>query len=123
MIEGVGDKQRIFSKNLALLIIWTTNKLEWSVSIKEVLRTQSQADANALSGVGISHSLHLLGLAADLSLFIHGIYQTDSASYEEMGDYWKSLHPLNRWGGDFKDAKGEPKHDGNHFSMEHNGIK
>jgi hypothetical protein len=29
------------------------------------------------------------------------------------GEYWKSLNPLNRWGGDFKMKKG--KSDAGHF--------
>jgi hypothetical protein len=32
-----------------------------------------------------------------------------------LGKYWKRQHPLCRWGGDFQD--------GNHYSLEHEGVK
>jgi hypothetical protein len=38
----------------------------------------------------------------------------DSEVYRPAGEYWKSLHPLNRWGGDIPG-------DGNHFSMSPDG--
>jgi hypothetical protein len=48
-------------------------------------------------------SMHLLGLAMDLNLFIKGIYSTDSIQYKILGDKWVSMNPDNRWGGDFND--------------------
>jgi hypothetical protein len=110
------EKQWLFSSLLAKLILWAYAQ-GYAITIKEVLRTSAQATANAVSGKGISNSLHLLSLAADLALFIEGVYQTDSAAYRKLGEYWKSLHPLCRWGGDFS------KPDGNHFSLEHNGVR
>jgi hypothetical protein len=53
----------------------------------------------------------------DFNLFVAGVYMTNSGAYKPIGEYWKSLNPLNRWGGDFT------KPDGNHFSMEHEGVK
>lgn len=112
----LGEKQRLFAKNIGLLIAWCyVNGYE--LTFGEALRTQAQADANAKSGSGISNSLHLLRLALDVNLFINGVYQTESAAYKPLGDYWKSLHPLNRWGGDFMNRP-----DGNHFSITHNGV-
>jgi hypothetical protein len=70
------------------------------------------------AGRGIRNSLHLKGLAIDLNLFRDGKYLADSESHRELGAYWKTLHPLCRWGGDFK-----PKPDGNHYSMEWEGVK
>lgn len=84
----------------------------------ETLRKKAEAEANAASGAGIAHSLHLLGLAIDLNLFKDGVWLTDSQSHAPFGAYWKSLHPLCRWGGDFK-----PKPDGNHYSVEWQGVK
>lgn len=113
---NLGQKQRLFVRLVGLLIAWAYAK-GYELTFGEALRTQAQANANAASGAGISNSLHLLKLAIDLNLFVEGIYQTDSASYKELGDYWKSLHPLCRWGGDFS------RPDGNHFSIEHNGVR
>lgn len=66
-------------------------------------------------------SLHYLGLANDLALYINRVYQTTTEAYAEMGEFWKGLDKDNRWGGDFRDKKGNPKPDGNHFSIAHGG--
>jgi hypothetical protein len=69
---------------------------------------------------GLKHmegSLHYDGLAVDINLFdADGKYLTDTADYKQFGDFWKSLHPDCRWGGDFR---GNP--DGNHFSLTYQG--
>lgn len=88
------------------------------IALDQVKRTQAEADANKASGAGISNSLHLLGLAADVLLYVNGVYQTSTAAYAPLGAFWKSLRPGNCWGGDFR-----PKIDGNHFSAEHNGVR
>lgn len=118
----LGEKQRLFPFLTSKFIVWCYAN-GYELVYGEVQRSQLQANANAASGVGISKSLHLLCLAVDFKLFIKGVYQTDSAAYAPLGAYWKSLHPLNRWGGDFKGKDGKPKPDGNHFSMEHEGVK
>ena len=64
---------------------------------------------------GFAESIHGERLAIDLNLFIDGEYMTDSAAHAPLGEYWKSLHPLARWGGDFR------KPDGNHYSFEWDG--
>ncbi len=69
-------------------------------------------------GVGhMKNSNHYIRLAQDFCLFKDDEYLTDSDDYEILGTYWKSLHQLNRWGGEFKSK------DGNHFSMEFQGRK
>ena len=112
----LGEKQRLFTKLTAELIRHTYEDLGYELTYGETMRTSAQAIANAASGAGISNSLHLLRLAVDFNLFINGVWQTDSVTYKLLGDYWKSLHPLCRWGGDFS------RPDGNHFSLSHNGI-
>ena len=113
----LGEKQRLFARLVGQLIVWAYSK-GYEFTFGEALRTQAQASANAASGAGISNSLHLLKLAIDLNLFMAGVYQSDSQAYKPIGDYWKSLHPLCRWGGDFKSRP-----DGNHFSIEHEGVR
>ena len=51
----------------------------------------------------------------DLILFRDGAPCWDSEDYRELGDFWKSLDPLCRWGGDFRNP------DGGHFSIAHQG--
>jgi len=110
----LSEKQRLFTRLLAQLITWSFAN-GYELTFGEVLRTQEQAAANAASGKGISRSLHLIRLAADLNLFINGEYRTSTEDHKALGDYWMSLHPLCRWGGNFS------KPDGNHYSLEHEG--
>jgi D-alanyl-D-alanine carboxypeptidase-like protein len=110
----LSEKQRLFTKLIGQLIAWAyANGFE--LTFGEALRTKEQAALNAKNGVGIANSLHLIKLAIDLNLFIGGEYQTDSAKYKPLGDFWKSLHPSCAWGGDWGD--------GNHFSFSHQGVK
>jgi hypothetical protein len=114
--------QTLHTKFTALLIVYAIS-MGYEVGWGEALRKQEQADANASAGIGIKNSLHLLGLAVDLKLFRDGFYLTDSKSYAQLGEYWKSLDPLCCWGGDFKDKDGNPKPDGDHFSITYQGVK
>ena len=112
----LGEKQELFSQNLAHLILYAYS-LGYKIRMGEVLRTKEQAAANAASGVGISNSLHIQKLAADLNLFKDGRYLTKSSDHEPLGEFWEKLHPLNRWGGRWS------KPDGNHYSISHNGLE
>jgi hypothetical protein len=113
----LGEKQRLFMRLFGEFLVWIYQQPGHEVTAGELLRTQAQADANANSGTGISNSNHLLKLAGDLNLFIDGVYQTDSVTYKLLGEKWESMHPLCRWGGRFS------RPDGNHFSLEHNGVR
>ena len=112
----LGEKQRIFTWNVHHLIDWAY-KAGFEMTFGEAFRTSEQAALNAKSGVGISNSLHTKRLAVDMNLFKNGEWLTDSVHHRPLGTFWKTLHPLNRWGGDFS------KPDGNHYSMEHEGVK
>jgi hypothetical protein len=117
MAEKLSDKRCRFSVAISKLVQWTNQQPGYSCAFDEVKRTKEQALANAKSGKGIANSVHLIGLAADLILYKDGLYQTGSEAYRFMGDYWKAMGKDHRWGGDFS------RPDGNHFSIEHNGVK
>jgi len=109
----LSERQQIFARNVAKLIdfIFSTG---YTCTLGEAYRTAQQAALYAAQGKGIVDSLHCYRLAIDLQLFsLDGIYITDSESYKFLGDYWKTLHPDNGWGGDFS----PPRVDGNHFQM------
>jgi hypothetical protein len=110
------EQQSLFCRLIAKLIE-QAYVLGFELTFGECYRTPEQAALNAKSGAGISNSLHTQRLAIDLLLFKDGKYLTDSADYKPLGDYWKTLHPLNAWGGDFK------KSDGNHFSSARDGVR
>jgi len=100
------DQQQLFTFNIGKLI-------SFAYSMDYKLTFGESFNAN-----GIGHmkgSLHYIRLAQDFCLFKNDSYLTNSGDYFQLGQYWKSLHPLNRWGGDFSNP------DGNHFSMEHEG--
>lgn len=110
----LGEKQRLFSKLLADLVRWAYEQ-GYELTFGEAYRTPEQAALNAAKGSGIAKSLHTLRLAVDLNLFKAGVYQTDSEAYKPLGEYWEKLG--GAWGGRFS------KPDGNHFSIEHEGIR
>ena len=110
----LGQKQRLFTKLLAQLINHAYI-LGCEISMNEVYRSPEEAKRR-----GFANSNHTRKIAADLNLFKPDStgrmrYQTSTKSHEQLGLYWESLHPLCRWGGRFND--------GNHYSLEHNGVK
>lgn len=115
----LGQKQRLFAWRVGKLIEWSYAN-GYELTFGETLRTQAEALHNAAQGDGIAHSLHLIRLAIDLNLFINGEYRSDLEAYRPLGDFWKSLSTpdaLCVWGGDFH------KPDGDHFSIEHEGVR
>lgn len=60
-------------------------------------------------------SLHEIGLAQDLDLYINGMYMKDTEDHAALGLWWEDYgiaHGLPlAWGGNFKRA------DGNHYSL------
>lgn len=108
--------QRQFTLAVAAFILWAQSQ-GYELTFGEAYRTPEQAALNAANGTGIANSVHTKRLAIDLNLFIKDFYRTDSEAYRPLGEKWKQLHPLARWGGDFA------KPDGNHFSFEWEGVK
>lgn len=111
----LSEKQQLFTKLIAQLILWADEK-GFRLTFGEAYRTPEQAALNAKKGSGISNSLHTHRLAVDLNLFINGQYQTNSTAYLPLGEFWESLG--GSWGGRFRDRP-----DGNHFSLEHEGVR
>jgi hypothetical protein len=110
----LSEKQQLFTAMIGQLITWAGDH-GMRLTFGEAYRTPEQAALNAKKGSGISNSLHCQRLAVDFNLFIDGEYLIDSAAYLPLGEYWESLG--GSWGGRFK------RPDGNHFSLEHQGIK
>ncbi|EEC8092123.1 M15 family peptidase [Escherichia coli] len=110
----LSEKQQLFAVMIADLIHWAQEH-GYRLTFGEAYRTPEQAALNAKSGKGIRNSLHTLRLAVDFNLFINGKYQADTDAYRPLGEYWESIG--GTWGGRFSRA------DGNHFSLEHNGVK
>lgn len=71
-------------------------------------------DAYALTGHK-ANSLHGKRLAIDLNLFRNGEYLTTTEAHLPLGEFWERLG--GTWGGRFSPP------DGNHYSLEHEGVK
>ena len=114
---NLGDKQRLFAQLVGKLLdfIYVSG---YEATLGEAWRPESTAKYYASIGKGIKNSEHIIKLAIDISLFKEGAYLTHTEDYNQIGEWWKLQHELARWGGDFITNP-----DGNHFSLEHNGVK
>lgn len=101
------EMQFTFTLNIAKLIVWA-----YDHGYKATLAEGYDDDGKG----HMPGSLHYVRLAQDINLFKDGQLLRKSEEYKRLGDTWKALNPLNRWGGDFPG-------DGNHFSMEFQGRK
>lgn len=111
------QRQSLFVKLVAQLIDFAYRS-GYELTFGETWRTPEQAALNAKKGAGISRSLHVDRLAIDVNLFLDGKFLEATEAHKPLGDFWKTLHPDCRWGGDFR-----PKPDGNHYSLEFQGRK
>lgn len=115
-MERLRQKQSRFVRLVGLLIEYAYAN-GYELTFAEAYRTPEQAELNSKSGRGIGNSLHTQRLAVDLNLFKDDEYLTKTEDYLELGEYWESLGKDCAWGGRFK------RQDGNHFSIEHNGVR
>lgn len=86
--------------------------------IRAMLETKYPILAGAIGSsveIGIKNSVHREKLAQDLNLFKGDVFLDRLEDYRPLGEFWKGLHPLARWGGDFGDA--------DHFSFTYQGVK
>jgi hypothetical protein len=96
--------QAKFFFNLCRFGLWLESQ-GYQVSEGEGWRTPEQAAIYVVKKTGILDSIHRDRMGQDLI-----IRDKDAA--------WKALHPLNRWGGDFK---GKTAGDYQHFSQTYSG--
>lgn len=106
----LNEKQHIFAMNVSKLLQHVEAQ-GLTCSIGEIFRTREQAEIYVKQGKGILDSQHCKKLAVDLFLFSNGKFLQDKKDYYALGEYWKTLHTDNRWGGDF------PRVDSVHFEM------
>jgi hypothetical protein len=106
------DRQDLFARLFPLLLLYMdTLGVNVRASLGQVERSEQDA-----ARLGFRRSLHRLKLAGDVNLFLirhdgSEEYITDSRVHNRAGALWKALHPLCRWGGDFR------KKDYNHYSI------
>lgn len=108
------EMQHVFLGNVARLIRWMQEHYEGYWVVGGDLWRDREVYRQIGKGSGVS--LHFERLALDIPMIDRErkALVADSGVYRPAGEYWKSLHPLNRWGGDIPG-------DGNHFSMSPDG--
>ena len=103
---SLSEKQRIFTLNVAKLIIYAYDQ-GYELTIGECWRPKVTQEYYVKIGKSKTYnSQHLVRLAIDFNLFYKGRYEDGRTKesferYKVLGEYWKSLNPHNRWGGDF----------------------
>ena len=103
-------RQSLFASMVAKLIQYVESQ-GYELTLGETWRPDWVAQEYARRRVGSPNSLHCERLAIDINLFKDGQYLYKTEEYAWLGEWWKNLHPDNRWGGDISRMK-----DGNHFS-------
>ena len=97
----LSEKQQHFTRMVGILIGYA-HSMNIGLTFGEAWRTKEQQEIYLKSGKSKTvDSKHLERLAVDFNVFIKGEYRTDRASYEALGNHWKSLDSSNKWGGDW----------------------
>jgi hypothetical protein len=109
----LGAKQELFSRNLNKLISWVYEHTAFEIRRGEALRPAiMQRHYVKVGRSKTMNSQHGKKLASDLFFFLNGHFILSSQKLQSIGDYWESLNPNNRWGGNWKSFKDVP-----HFEM------
>lgn len=106
------QKQSFFVARIALMINYAYAQ-GYELTFGDAQRTVAEA-----TRLGFPNSNHIRRLAIDLNLFKNGHYLSSTESHRPLGEFWESLSTDDVkccWGGRFGD--------GNHYSIEHNGVK
>jgi hypothetical protein len=113
--ETLRQKQSRFAHSVSLLIL-QAEKLGFEVTLGDAYRDpRLHGDIGVKMGYGHSKSAHKRRLAIDLNLYRDGVYLESTEDHKPLGEWWESIGTDHRWGGRFQD--------GNHYSIEHEGIK
>jgi hypothetical protein len=112
---NLGDKQRVFSKMIAELIIWAYDQ-GYEITMGDFFRdpaVHGEFGESLPRAYGRDKSCHKLKLAGDLNLFKDGVYLSETEDHKPLGEKWESMG--GDWGGRFDD--------GNHYSLSHWGAR
>lgn len=106
-------KQSKFAKMVAQLIM-KAYEMGYEVTLGDAYRDpRVHGNVGVKMGYGHSKSCHKIRLAIDLNLFKDGVFLEGSDAHKPLGEWWEKLG--GTWGGRFND--------GNHYSLEHDGMK
>ncbi len=99
---GLVKEQAAFLLDVCKLINHATEH-GYVITAGELYRTLEQQQLYLKTGRSKTlNSNHLKRLAIDLNFFVNGKLTWDKKVLAPIGEYWESLSPKNRWGGNFK---------------------
>lgn len=111
----LGKMQRKFPPMVVKLITWAYEQ-GYELTFGDAFRDpRVHGFVGQKVGYGHRNSAHKQKLAIDLNLFKDGEYLTSTEDHRPLGEYWESIG--GSWGGRFT------KPDGNHYSLEYNGVR
>lgn len=98
---NLSEKQSQFLQDVCLLVLkihadghyCTGGELHRLPETQKILQEQGKS--------GTTEGQHQKRMAIDLFLFIEGNLTWDADDYRQYGEFWESLRPENRWGGNF----------------------
>jgi len=110
---SLGEKQRHFTRLTGLLIEFAYQS-GYELSYGDAYRDHRlHGPFGVKRGYGHPKSAHKNRLAVDFNLFKDGKFLDKTEDHLLLGEYWESLG--GSWGGRFND--------GNHYSLEHDGVR
>lgn len=112
MRETLRQKQSRFARMVPLLILYAYQQ-GYEVTFGDAYRDPRAFGAMGVRKYGSANSNHKQRLAIDFNLFKNGKFLQTTAAHRPLGEFWESIG--GTWGGRFND--------GNHYSLEHNGVK
>lgn len=110
----LGKKQERFTRMLLNLLAFIYTIEGHEVRLGDAFRDpRVHGEMGVKIGYGHAKSAHKLKLAIDLNIFKDGQLITTTEGHRVFGEYWESIG--GSWGGRFND--------GNHYSLEHEGVR
>jgi hypothetical protein len=111
----VGEQQELFMRLLPRLID-KAHEMGYAIRGGDLFRDpRVHGELGVKLGYGHPRSAHKQKMAIDLNLFKDGNFLGATEDHRPLGEWWEKQHELCRWGGRFKD--------GNHYSLERDGVK
>lgn len=106
----------LFTKLIAELTTWIFSHDGWEINFSEGYVKDTDAKDGDYDGPHKKGGTHYLGTGIDINLFVDGVWiNSNHTVWHIIGNRWKLMSPLCRWGGDF------PQKDYNHFSIAYGG--
>lgn len=109
----LGEKQRTFTVMVARLIL-QAEAMGYQVTWGDAYRDpRVHGEQGVRKSYSAANSAHKNRLAVDLNLFRRGKFLSRTEDHQPLGEWWEAQG--GTWGGRWQD--------GNHYSLEHRGVK